>query len=254
MAHRIFIALPRTSGRALQLKPAYALLGQGKGAHDSSWRNRAADGSLRGFTQGRERDPVATDRRGGQSLLALGGGVVLAVSVFLPWYGLTLTSSGAASAQQHLNSVAQQFGNSTLQGLAGSVGNTFSSLVGQQIGTVSAHQSLRIISVVLLILAGVGVLLTMARLAGSGSSQPRGVLAAVGLMAAACIVFRMIARPMPAEDFFAISLRWGAWLALAGSLAIVVGDLWPGGVTPVDRPPPSSPIRPSTPPRPPGWS
>ena len=180
--------------------------------------------------------------------------MVLAVSVFLPWYGLTLTSSGAASAQQNLNSVAQQFGNSALQSMAHSVGNSFSSLVGQQIGTVSAHQVLRIISVVLLVVAGVVVLLTMVRFAGSSSSQPRGVLAAVGLVAAACIVFRMVARPVPEEDIFAISLSWGAWLALASSLAIVVGDLWPRPMTQVNMPPPSTPILLDTPPRPPGWS
>jgi hypothetical protein len=197
---------------------------------------------------------VATDRRGGESLLTLAGGVVLAVSVFLPWYGLTLTSSGAASAQQNLNSVAQQFGNSALQGMANSVGHSFSSLVGQQIGTVSAHQSLRIISVVLLVLAGLVVLLTMAGLAGSGRSQPRGSLAAVGLVAAGCIVFRMVARPVPTEDIFAISLSWGAWVSLASSLAIVVGDLWPSPKTQVNLPPPSAPSRLNIPPRPPGWS
>ena len=153
---------------------------------------------------------------------------MLAISVYLPWYALTLTSSGAASAQQNLNSVSQQFGNSALQGLASNVGNSFSSLVGQQIETVSAHQALRVISVLLLILAGIAVLLTMVRLAGSGSSQPRGVLAAVGLIAAVCIGFRIVARPVPEENFFAISLSWGVWLALASSLAIVVGDLWPG--------------------------
>jgi hypothetical protein len=180
--------------------------------------------------------------------------VVLAVSVFLPWYGFTLTSSGAASAQQNLNSAAQQFGNSALQGMANSVGHSFSSLVGQQIATVSAHQVLRVISVVLLILAGIVVLLTMARLAGSGPSQPRGSLAAVGLVAASCIVFRMVARPVPEEDIFAISLSWGAWLALASSLAIVVGDLWPRGTTHVHLPPPSTTSRLNTPPRPPGWS
>jgi hypothetical protein len=197
---------------------------------------------------------VTTDRRGGQSLLALGGGVVLAVSIFLPWYGLTLTTSGASSAQQNLNSVAQQFGNSAFQGMASNLGNGFSSLIGRQIATVNAHQALKVISVVLLILAGVGILLAIGRLAGSGSSQPRGVLAAVGLMAAACIVFRMVARPALDEDFFAISLSWGAWLALASSLAMVVGDLWPSRKTEVDLPPPASPIRPIIPPRPPGWS
>ena len=183
--------------------------------------------------------------------------MLLAVSVFLPWYGFTLTASGVATAQQNVNSVAQQFGNSAFQGLATSLGNSFNSLVGKQIATVSAHQALKYISVALLVLAGIAIVVTMARLAGS-RSQPRGLLALIGFAAALCIVFRMVARP--ASDVFAISLSWGAWLALGSALAIMAGDLWPGRVTQPDLAPPSYPSGPSypgglsTPPRPPGWS
>jgi hypothetical protein len=196
---------------------------------------------------------MATDRHV-QSLLTLGGGVVLAVSVFLPWYGLTLTATGAASAQQHIDGVAQQFGNSTLQGMADSIGKSFSSLVGRQIGTVSAHQSMRFISVALLVLAGIAVLQTIACLTGSGYSKSRGVLTIVGLVATGCVAFGMVARPLPEEAMFATSLSWGAWLALASSLAIVVGDLWPTRMTEASSPPPVAPGRLNTPPRPPGWS
>ena len=210
---------------------------------------------------------MATDRQGVQSLLTLGGGVVLAVSVFLPWYGLTLTASGAASAQQGLNSAAQQFGNSAFQSTASSLGNSFGSLVGRQFGTVSAHQVLKYISIVLLVFAGIAILMTMARLVGAtGPSQPRGALALIGVAAALCIAFRMIAHPAADQDVFAISISWGAWLALASSIAIIVGDLMPGSSRqPVPVPPPSPsgqsyPSGPggpgglSTPPRPPGWS
>jgi hypothetical protein len=41
-------------------------------------------------------------------LIAALGAAVLAVSVFLPWYGVSITASGAASAQQELATVAQQ--------------------------------------------------------------------------------------------------------------------------------------------------
>jgi hypothetical protein len=214
---------------------------------------------------------VPTDRKGVQSLLTLGGGVVLAISVFLPWYAITLTANGVSVAQQGLDNVAQQFGNSAFQSTAASVGSRFSSLVGKQLGTVSAHQVLKYISVVLLILAGVAILLTIVRLTGTGShSQPRGTLALIGFVAALCIAFRMFARPDADADAFALSLSWGAWLALASSIAIIVGDLLPGGATQVyPQPgptPPSSPTgftypaRPSgpgglsTPPRPPGWA
>ncbi len=220
---------------------------------------------------------MATDRQGGQALLTLGGGVLLAVSVFLPWYGLTLTAGGAATAQQNLNSAAQQFGNSAFQNAANGIGNSFGSLVGHQLGTVSAHQALKYISIALLVLAGIAILVTMARLVGSTSSaQPRGLLALVGFAAAVCIVFRMVARPSPDADILAITLSWGAWLSLGSSLAIIVGDLWPSGADLVQQAPPSYPAAPppsypaslppypaspppypgglSTPPRPPGWS
>jgi len=48
-------------------------------------------------------------------LIAALGAAVLAVSVFLPWYGVSITASGAASAQQELSTVAQQYGNASFQ-------------------------------------------------------------------------------------------------------------------------------------------
>jgi hypothetical protein len=215
---------------------------------------------------------VATDRQAEQSLLTFGGGVLLAVSVFLPWYALTITASGVASAQQSLSSVAQQFGNSSFQNLANSVGSSFSSLAGHQLGTVSAHQALKYVSVALLVLAGIAILATVVQLVGASSSQPRGFFALIGFAAAVCVVLRMVERPVTDGDVLTLSLSWGAWLALASSLAIIAGDLWPRRVTeattappsypngptypsgPTNPPPPTYPGGLSTPPRPPGWS
>jgi hypothetical protein len=39
----------------------------------------------------------------------------------------------------------------------------------------------------------------------------------------------MVVPPAPAEPIFTLSIHWGAWLALGGAAAIVVGDLWPTG-------------------------
>ena len=72
-------------------------------------------------------------------LIAALGAAVLAVSVFLPWYGVSITASGAASAQQELSTVAQQYGNASFQTGASQFGAEFSSLAGRQLATVSAQ-------------------------------------------------------------------------------------------------------------------
>ena len=43
------------------------------------------------------------------------GAAVLGISVFLPWYSVTLTQAGVESAQHTLGAVAQQFGNQSFQ-------------------------------------------------------------------------------------------------------------------------------------------
>lgn len=162
------------------------------------------------------------------SLISAVGAALLAVSVFLPWYGVTLTASGATSAQQALNNVAQQYGNDTFQTQAKVIGLGFSAFTGHQVTTLSAHQALKYINVILLILAAIAFLVTLLRLAGIAelSRTGGGQVAFVGLLATACVLFRMVERPTPLEEIFSLSLSWGIWLALAGSVAIVTGSLW----------------------------
>jgi hypothetical protein len=161
-------------------------------------------------------------------LVAALGAAVLAVSVFLPWYGVSITASGAASAQQELTSVAQQYGNTTFQTEASQVGAGFSSLAGRQLTTVSAHQVLGNISPALLILAGVSLVAALLRLAGvTGLLEAGGgQIALAGSAAALCVLFRMLARPGAQTDFVSLSLSWGIWLALLGAAAIVAGGLF----------------------------
>jgi hypothetical protein len=179
----------------------------------------------------RAADPVPTmvedHLRLGSFISAVGAGL-LAVSVFLPWYGVTLTASGAASAQQELNNVAQQYGNATFQTQAKVIGLGFSAFTDHQITTLSAHQALKYLNVILLILAAIAFLVTLVRLAGvSGPSQTGGgQVAFIGILATVCVLFRMVERPEPLEQVFSLSLSWGIWLALAGSVAIVIGSLW----------------------------
>ena len=156
------------------------------------------------------------------------GSVLLGLSVFLPWYGVSLTASGAAAAQQTLNSVAEQFGNAGFQAQANSVGAGFSAYAGHQITTLTAHQQLKDMSVVLLILAATALLAALLHLARASAPAPAagGQIALIGLVATLCVLFRMVVRPAPAEGVFSLSLSWGVWLALASSVAIVVGGLW----------------------------
>jgi hypothetical protein len=163
------------------------------------------------------------------SLISAIGAALLAVSVFLPWYGVTLTAGGAASAQQTLNEVAQQYGNATFQTQAKVIGLGFGAFTGHQVTTLSAHQALKYLNVILLILAAIAFLAALLRLAGASESLQTGGgrIAFVGLLATVCVLFRMVERPTPLEEVFSLSLGWGIWLALASSVAIVAGSLWP---------------------------
>jgi len=161
-------------------------------------------------------------------LVAALGAAVLAVSVFLPWYGVSISSAGAASAQQQLVSVAQQYGNSTFQTEASQVGAQFSSLAGRQLATVSAHQVLKDLGPALLVLAAVALLASLLRLAGvTGLLEAGGgQIALAGGAAVLCVLFRMLTRPGPQTDFVSLSLSWGIWVALLGAGAIVAGGLF----------------------------
>jgi hypothetical protein len=186
---------------------------------------------------------MAGDRPRYGLLISALGAVVLAVSVFLPWYGVSFTAAGIAFAQQAGDQAAAQFGNAALQGYLGEYHATLSTLAGHQIMALSAHQALKDLNVVLLLLAGVAIVIALLALAGAGFSSTsapdghRGPLALLGLIAAACVLFRILDPPAPAGGALALSLREGAWLALLGSAAIVVGAFWPerlGARTPSD--------------------
>jgi len=128
-------------------------------------------------------------------LVAALGSAVLAVSVFLPWYGVGITASGAAAAQQELATVAQQYGNTTLQAGAGALGAEFSSMTGRQLATVSAHQALKDISLILLVLAAVSLVASLLRLAGLASLDAGGgQIALAGGVAALFVLYRMVSR------------------------------------------------------------
>jgi hypothetical protein len=157
------------------------------------------------------------------------GAILLAVSVFLPWYGLSFTASGVALVQQSADQLASQFGNASLQAYVGAQHASLSALAGHEFTAVSAHQVLKDLNVVLLALAGLAMLDALIPLARGGAVPEGGGAAVVllGALATLCVAYRIVHPPSVAGELVAFSLREGAWLALLGSLAIVAGGFWP---------------------------
>jgi hypothetical protein len=173
---------------------------------------------------------MADDRPRYGPLLSAIGAITLAISVFLPWYGVSLTAHGIAFAQQIGNEVAGQFGNAALQSYVAGLHTSLAGLAGHQFTALSAHQALTNLNVVLLIIAGLGCVLALLALAGppsAASEANRSPLALLGAVATVCVIYRLIDPPSPSGDVLELSLREGAWLALLGSLAITAGALWP---------------------------
>ncbi len=157
------------------------------------------------------------------------GAVLLAVSVFLPWYGLSFTPSGIAAAESAGEQAASQLGDPTLQSYLQPLRANLSSFAGVQFASVSAHQVLHYISIVLLVLAALALLDALVPLVRTDAvpEGAGGALAVLGTVASACVLYRMIVRPAPADSYIALSLREGAWLGLLGALAMLAGGLWP---------------------------
>jgi len=125
------------------------------------------------------------------------GAVVLTVSVYLPWYEA-----------------------------AGSTG----ALLPRHGALLTGQQAIGGLAVVLLVLAGLSLLDALFPIARHASVVPEGAGGAVvllGIVAAACVVFRMVDLPGAS---LGLSLREGAWTALLGSLMISLGGLWPRAI------------------------
>jgi hypothetical protein len=127
------------------------------------------------------------------------GAFVLAASVFLPWY------EGSSAAPD-------------------------SALIGHHGGALTGQQALRGLGVLLLVLAALALLDAVFAIARSVSVTPDGAGSAVvvlGVLASACVIYRMAQPPADLGAALTASLRVGAWTALLGSLMISLGGLWP---------------------------
>ena len=162
------------------------------------------------------------------------GAMILIVSVFLPWYEVSLTANGVSFVSQLGDQFVSQFGNSHLQAYLAPFHGSLAALSGHGLGAVSAHQVLHDMNIVLIILGVLGLLDALFPLAlGAGvvADGAGGAAVLLGLFAAVCVLFRMIAPPTPAGEVISLSLREGAWLALLGSMMMVLGGLWPRAVS-----------------------
>lgn len=163
-------------------------------------------------------------------LIAALAAVVLALSVFMPWYGVTITASGAAAAQTELAIAAREYGNANFQTQANILKMKFGSIAGRQVATVTARETMKRVSLILLVLAGIALLASFLRLA-----DLRGLLFATGSqialmggLAFAVVFFRLLVRPGAAPNLISLSPSWGIWLALLSAAGVAAGGLMAG--------------------------
>jgi hypothetical protein len=128
-------------------------------------------------------------------LIAVVGGIVLGISLFLAWYGL-------GNAHAALNSCKGPNGSCT------------------------GWHALTILRYFLLLTAVAPLILTYIIIRGHGLSWPRGELTAItALFALTFTVFRGIISK-PGSPRSEISLNFGWFIALLGGLLILVGSVW----------------------------
>jgi hypothetical protein len=129
-------------------------------------------------------------RRG--ELIAAVSGVALAVSIFLHWY-----STNSA--------------------------NRFSRIDGKPFQTVSAWQSERIVSILLLLAAAAPLILLWIILRQHKLSWPRGEMTAVVAITAfvLILVIGLVSRPGEPRDTISLGVGW--YIAVAASIGMVIG-------------------------------
>jgi hypothetical protein len=151
---------------------------------------------------------VGDRSRYGLCMSAVGAGVLVA-SVFIPWYDASF--------------VARAEGVSVL--------------AVHRLAALDAFHALPALSVVLLAVSALAMLDVLAPLVRPHGPVPGGAGGSVvllGAVAVAVALYRMIDPPTLDGGAIALSLREGAWLAVIGSLTMMLGGMWPRPVTPED--------------------
>ncbi len=145
-------------------------------------------------------------RLGRGELLAVLGGLLLAIGVFLPWYGTNPDNR-----------------NAMIDGVR---------------GTVSAFEAFPILRWLLLAAAAAPVILAWIIVRDHQLSWPRGELTAVVGMVALVLVLYVGLVDRPGEPSGQISLKYGWFVALLGIAAIIVGGALRASGTERPRKPP----------------
>jgi len=160
-------------------------------------------------------------------LVSAVGGLAVAIGVFMPWYGVSITQAAVDSTSQQLARISSQYG------LAGSALSSFgryaNGLVGHELFSLSGHQALTRISVVLLVIgvsATVGALFALAQTSPALPANAGGLLVLAGATAALLVAYRILTPPAPSV-LLTISIKPAAWICLLGGVAIAAGGLWP---------------------------
>jgi hypothetical protein len=140
-------------------------------------------------------------------LIAVAGGIVLGISVFLAWYSLR-----------------NQFA-------------TLNSCHGPN-STCTGWEALTVLRYLLLITAIAPAVLAWIILRGHALSWPRGELTAVTALAALTFTLFRGLLDKPGSPSSEISITYGWWLALLGGLLILVGSIWRSQESAARRKPP----------------
>lgn len=145
-------------------------------------------------------------------LIAGVAGVVLLIAMFLPWFG---ASEAADEALRDAQQVTQQFGGGDVKELD---------------LNENAWQAFEFVKFILLAAALAGILSGAAMFAGAGrrpAAGPAAVTAALGMLAALLVLYRVIDPPGEATRqvglflgfFAALGIAVGGWLALESPVA-----------------------------------
>lgn len=164
-------------------------------------------------------------------LISALGAAVLAISVFLPWWGVSFTSTGVAVAQEHIAEIAQQYGNTNFQLLVHKHDGELDALAGRQIATVSAHRILTNGNLILLVLAGFALLASFVRLADIRELLPvtsGGLIALAGGLAFAYVFLRMLWAPSDELGLLSLSPSYGIFVAMLSAATVCGGGLAAG--------------------------
>jgi hypothetical protein len=155
---------------------------------------------------------MAADRsRYGLAMSALGAGALVA-SVFLPWYRVSSIVSPGVGQPGSLTRVTE-------------------------------HAALPYMKGFLLVLAGLALLDALLPLVRAAAPVPGGAggsVALLGVLAAACALYRIVDPPALGAGAVSLTLLEGPWLTLLAALTMMLGGMWPRSVV---GPPATSEVR-----------